>query len=341
MRRSLVHFCLCGGFALGSLAASVSHAQDGDLFGRLDANGDGVITAEEAGDKKAIFERLLRNADKNEDGKLSKEEFAAGLKDAEPAKPQPGGFGDGAGAPGRGPGAFNLEEMLKRIDKDGDRKISKEEAPDRMRDNFDRIDANSDGFIEPRELLKMAEMMQGNPPRPGEGSRPAEGTPRPDMRPEVRPDFPPFARIFDKDQNGELSTEEIAGAAEALKKLDANGDGKLTGAELIAAFGDMPRPDAARPAALEGVAAAMQKQMLERLKQADANGDGKLSKEEAPDRLKERFDVLDANEDGFLDDSELQKIAERLREQFRNRPEAARPAGDRPERPAGDRKRPE
>ena len=73
--------------------------------------------------------------------------------------------------------------------------------------------------------------------------------------------------------------------------------------------------------------------MIERLKAADANKDGKLSKEEAPDRMKENFDRIDANSDGFLDETELKQMAERMREAFGNRPEGAGP----PRRPEGEK----
>ena len=45
----------------------------------------------------------------------------------------------------------------------------------------------------------------------------------------------------------------------------------------------------------------------------DADEDGLISKEEAPDRLKQRFDQLDSNGDGFLDEKEFQAMRERMR----------------------------
>ncbi len=45
----------------------------------------------------------------------------------------------------------------------------------------------------------------------------------------------------------------------------------------------------------------------------DKNGDGKISKEEAPERFKERFDFMDGNGDGFIDKDELEKMAQRFR----------------------------
>ncbi len=43
---------------------------------------------------------------------------------------------------------------------------------------------------------------------------------------------PPFLAALDADRNGELSAEEIANSAAALKRLDRNGDGKLSREEL-------------------------------------------------------------------------------------------------------------
>jgi hypothetical protein len=44
--------------------------------------------------------------------------------------------------------------------------------------------------------------------------------------------FLPVLAALDADKNGEISAEEIDNAAAALKKLDKNGDGKLTEEEL-------------------------------------------------------------------------------------------------------------
>ncbi|MFM7055549.1 MAG: hypothetical protein ACKO2P_01360 [Planctomycetota bacterium] len=76
---------------------------------------------------------------------------------------------------------------------------------------------------------------------PGDESRPPgppEGAPRDNRGPgapgEGRGRRPPnpLSETFDADRNGEISPEEIASAADALKKLDANNDGKLTPDEL-------------------------------------------------------------------------------------------------------------
>ena len=43
------------------------------------------------------------------------------------------------------------------MDRNKDNAIDRDEAPERLRDNFDRIDANSDGRITLNELRKMLE----------------------------------------------------------------------------------------------------------------------------------------------------------------------------------------
>lgn len=43
------------------------------------------------------------------------------------------------------------------------------------------------------------------------------------------------------------------------------------------------------------------------LKDMDANDDGKLSKDEVKGRLKEHFDKVDLNEDGFITEEEFKK----------------------------------
>jgi Ca2+-binding EF-hand superfamily protein len=40
----------------------------------------------------------------------------------------------------------------------------------------------------------------------------------------------------------------------------------------------------------------------------DKNGDGLISREEAPNRLKDAFELLDRNKDGQLDSNELANL---------------------------------
>ena len=51
---------------------------------------------------------------------------------------------------------------------------------------------------------------------------------------------------------------------------------------------------------------------MSRIMSNDANGDGKVSREEAPERLQQRFDNIDTNGDGYLEESELQQMMQRF-----------------------------
>jgi hypothetical protein len=60
------------------------------------------------------------------------------------------------------------------LDQDGDGKVSREEAPEPMRNFFDRMDSNSDGFIDKAEADALRQRFQGagaggGPPGGGEG----------------------------------------------------------------------------------------------------------------------------------------------------------------------------
>lgn len=77
------------------------------------------------------------------------------------------------GGPGGPGGRFNPEEMFKRMDKDGDGTLSKEEAPERMKEHFDEIDADKDGKLSQDELKAHREKRMKGRGRPGDdGPRP-------------------------------------------------------------------------------------------------------------------------------------------------------------------------
>ena len=60
--------------------------------------------------------------------------------------------------------------MIAALDKDGDGKISKDEAPGGMKDRFDSMDSNGDGFIDKAEQAALMKRFQGaGGGRPGGG----------------------------------------------------------------------------------------------------------------------------------------------------------------------------
>jgi Ca2+-binding EF-hand superfamily protein len=171
------------------------------------------------------------------------------------------------------PGGGRLAEFLKRADKDGDGKISKEEFKamsqrDESEERFGRADANADGYLDSEEMARIGERMRrgaGGPPgSPGSPDRPEgsggfrrppgdspEGAPRPEgerppgPRPEGdRPGGPPpgfnpdevYARM-DKNSDGAVDKAEYQDFArqeieQRFGRLDENGDGKVTKEEM-------------------------------------------------------------------------------------------------------------
>lgn len=70
---------------------------------------------------------------------------------------------------------------LLQFDKDGDKKVSREEAPEQMKDRFDRMDPNGDGFIDEAEISAMRKRFSEMKGR-GAGEAGGEGRPREDDR---------------------------------------------------------------------------------------------------------------------------------------------------------------
>jgi Ca2+-binding EF-hand superfamily protein len=286
------------------------------LFDRIDQNKDGQIVADEIpAERKSYFERLLRERDKDGDGKLSKEEFQ---QSAEQQR-RPAAADENTQRPRPEQRGFDAAAIFRSLDKNSDGKVTPDEVPEERRERFRaglaRSDKDNDGGLNLEEFRNSMAAIAGRRPEAGQPA-PGSAPPRPNIA------NAPFFRAIDSDRDGKLSGEELAKAGEALKTLDKNGDGALTPEELVPpgtpapnAAGNSPpgqagrRPDGGRPQAGGPQAEAF----LERLKQADSNGDGKLSKDEAPERLKENFDRIDANSDGQLDQEELRRMVSRIR----------------------------
>lgn len=130
------------------------------LFGRFDDDNDGVIQLDQVPDKAK--ERLSK-MDTNQDGKLERSEVQAA---AEKFKGRRGGDRDQPGArpgpPGRrgpkgGAGEGRFAEMFSKLDKNGDQKISADEAPERLKGRFDKLDQNGDNSIDAEEWKVLAD----------------------------------------------------------------------------------------------------------------------------------------------------------------------------------------
>ena len=164
-----------------------------------------------------------------------------------------------------------------------------------------------------------------------------------------------FLQVLDRDDDGVISAEEISQAPESLLQLDRNGDGELRRNEWMPRpgrgdLGDRPRPgaqgerrgppedgdrpgrgrrnEADRPAPPPRLDEGPGRRradnqgppsgrLVDRLMQFDEDGDGQLNPDEIPERLLPMMEGADTNEDGMIDREELQALAGKMRERFR------------------------
>jgi len=165
------------------------------VMAALDANKDGVISSEEI-DGAVI---ALKKLDKDKNGKLEGPELMPDMAAMMRGRGGAGGFGGFGGGEGRprrpgedGPGAGrggegqggrggqrgpDVAAFVDRmfgpdgIDENKDKKISKDEVPDRMKEMFASADADKDGFMSRAEVeafLKARAQRAGGRSRGGE-----------------------------------------------------------------------------------------------------------------------------------------------------------------------------
>ena len=175
----------------------------------LDTNQDETLQRSEVPESaRKEFDSLLKLMDENGDKALSRGElqasgaklqkiFAANAPSGQPSESGP----------------MMNAERLKRLDKNGDGFISKDEFPNGPPPFFDRFDLNKDGKIGPVELQAMV------------STQPISANAGPGNDPESR------LKQMDKDSDGKISRQEWAGAEGMFKRMDKDGDGSLSEAE--------------------------------------------------------------------------------------------------------------
>jgi hypothetical protein len=126
--------------------------EDDALFERLDTNGDGSVSMSEIEKPdRRLFQRLLRQGDEDGNGALSRAELNLGLTPPEPQTDPP--FMMNRGAAGRNvQAAPNAAMIFRRLDRNRDGAISRDEAPPFLQQVFRTIDLDRNGQLDPREM---------------------------------------------------------------------------------------------------------------------------------------------------------------------------------------------
>ena len=193
--------------------------------------------------------------------------------------------------------------MMMRADTNGDGNISRTEFTAQAEARFARMDKNGDGFI-------TADEMNGRGGRgPGGGLMSA-----------------------DTDQDGKISRAEfMAQSSERFAKLDANGDGQISGDEMKAMMERMR--EGGRMGGRHGMGGEAAGAMMPppppgpmgghrghhgagRLARLDTNQDGKISRDEMRADADKHFAKLDTNGDGFIDQAEMDAARARMKDRM-------------------------
>ena len=167
-------------YATSQQAASVKPITGEQILAFMDTNRDGKISKDElaaavgfqansqqAGTKeRKAAEKIVRSMDANRDGKISKDEISAVMKPYfEQIDTNGDGFIDAKEAWGMAyyansqqvQGPITAEQIVGYLDKNGDGKISKDEASAELKPHFEQIDTNKDGVIDVKEAQVMAD----------------------------------------------------------------------------------------------------------------------------------------------------------------------------------------
>jgi Ca2+-binding EF-hand superfamily protein len=285
----------------------------GVIIQRLDRNGDGKIGKDEIEAAPERARQYLGRADRNGDGEITKDEMPR----AGAGRPRKGNDGGPPkGEPGKTPaagdernrkfakGAGDGMPALKRLDVNGDGRISRDEAKGPLAASFDAADADKDGFLTEAELRATRERVGKNKRGKGGGKTPSDMPPPGKGVPSKggMPEFSMLLQRMDSNGDGKVSKNEARGPfAENFDRFDTNRDGFLAKGEVD----EVGRRLQARKGMGPGLGGG-QPSLVNLFNQQDADADGRVSKSEAKGKLADEFDRLDVDKDGNLSRQEVE-----------------------------------
>ncbi len=288
----------------GPVRADEPAEEPAKLFESLDTNKDGAIGPDEVGeDRKRFFERLVRVGDRNEDKKLTRDEFIAAMTEQEKPVETPRSRMGGGDRPQFSPG-----QMFERMDRNKDGKFTKseipEQAPPEFRERLELVFTASEKAKSPREDFEKTMARYG---------RPGEGRPDGERRPDGDRPRPEGERSRDVARDGDRPRGpegDRPRGPEGDRPRGPEGDRRPE----MARDGERPRgPEADRMARGEGREEMRGPGMFgpggprggsPLIRALDRNDDGKLNRDEIA-RIVDRFEELDRNNDGELEIFEI------------------------------------
>jgi Ca2+-binding EF-hand superfamily protein len=185
---------------------------------------------------------------------------------------------------------FRQFKFIAALDPNSDGEVSDKELESAL-ESLKKLDVNSDGKLDAEEFIKAAPI------------------------PAMVKNFGAF-KALDLDKDDALSAEELAGAVEALKKLDANKNGKLDPVEYaMMSPMSMGGGGGGAGGGAGGGGGRQQPSPEEFVKQNDKDGDGKVQKKELTGMIVGFFDRMDTDKDGSVTVEEVKASRERQRQQ--------------------------